>query len=231
MSYKKTLKHNYGGDRDFPSQFVIPKDIKNNALLGHIEKGVLYLNGEVNDEMADYVQDSLMLLSTEPPKEGILTAKISSPGGDVRAGLKIHDLLMLYTYETGVIVKGLAIGEAFSAASTFLLQGCAIRMATENCTIMCHNALALDFVTEHDLKSVGWHMRLLRELETVKQKMITILKRRTKRSEQDILKMLVRGRDMTAKEAKEFGLLDGVLEFVFQEEKTPTKRRASKSAV
>ncbi len=231
MSYpKKTLRQSSGGEETL-SRFVIPKDLKNNALLGHVEKGVLYLNGEVNEEMAEYVRDSLMLLTYEPPKEGVLTVKISSPGGSVRAGLEIHDLLMLYFYETGIIVKGLAIGEACSAASTFLLQGCGVRIATENCTIMCHNALSLGFVTEHDLKSVGWHVRLLRELEIIKQKMVTILMRRTKKSEKEILKMLVRGRDMTAQEAKEFGILDAVVEFTFQEEKAPAKRKTSKTIV
>ena len=198
-------------------KFIIPKDEKNLALLTLAKKGFLYLHGPVNEEMADYVRDSLMILTHEPPADGVLTVKISSPGGAVQEGLEIHDQFMMYALETGIRVEGLAIGKACSAAAMFLLQGCTYRLATENCAIMCHNALSIDIITEHDLNSIGWRTKMLRELGTIKGQAKTILMRRTKRSEQEILKLLTKGRFMTAKEAFDFGLLDGVLEFKFKE--------------
>lgn len=203
---------------------VVPQEDKNDALLALLKQGFLFLHGEVDESMAEYVRDSLVVLTREPPKEGVLTVRIGSQGGDVQAGLEIHDLFMLYAMETGVRIEGLVVGQACSAAAMFLLQGCTIRYASENCRIMCHNALAIDIITEHDLKSVGWHIRMLRELETIKAQAIKILTRRTKKTEREILKLLARGQFLTAQEALAFGLLDGVLEFKFtQPEETESE--------
>ena len=118
---KRPLTKLYSDD-GFGTTFIIPKDVKNNALLGHLEKGVLYLNGEVNEEMAEYVRDALMLLTFEPPPNGELLVKITSPGGSAAAGFEIHDLLMLFYLETGIKVRGLVIGEACSAHPLRLLR-------------------------------------------------------------------------------------------------------------
>ncbi len=212
-------------------KFVVPKEIKNAALLSLLDHGLLYLHGEVNEEMAEYVRDALVILTHEPPKEGVLTVRICSPGGNVQAGLEIHDLLMLYSLETGVRVEGLAIGQACSAAAMFLLQGCTVRFASENCEIMCHNALTIDLITEHDLKSIGWQTRMIRELEKIKAQAMRILMRRTKRTEREVLKLLAKGRFMTAQEAFAFGILDGVLEFKMEEpeEEKPTKAKRKRT--
>lgn len=208
-THRKT--HLYGGEDG--NIFLLPKNQKNEALLYHLEKGVLYLNGEVNEDMVEYVQEAILALSAIPPEDGVLTVKISSLGGDADAGLEIHDLLMLFAFETKTVVKGLAVGKAMSAAGMLILQGCTVRLATENSTIMCHNALTGMIITEHDLKSEGWRTRLLHDFENYKKRAVAILMRTTKKSERDILKLLARARFMTAREALEFGLLDGILEF------------------
>ncbi len=229
---KRPLTKLYSDD-GFGTTFIIPKDVKNNALLGHLEKGVLYLNGEVNEEMAEYVRDALMLLTFEPPPNGELLVKITSPGGSAAAGFEIHDLLMLFYLETGIKVRGLVIGEACSAAAMFLLQGCIIRQATENTTIMCHNCLSVGVISEHNIMSLGWRTKIIRELENVKEKAVTVLTRRTGKTEREVLKMLAHEKFMTAKEALEFGLLDGVLGFSFKDEKEheerPQRRKMKKA--
>ena len=212
-AYKKMGLGEYG-----ENMFVLPKDVENADLLALLEKGILYLSGEVNGNMLEYVRKSLLDLTVNPPKEKVLTVKISSPGGGADIGFEIHDLLMLYSLETGVTVKGLAIGTVCSAAAMLILQGCTIRLASENSKIMCHNALTGMIITEHDLKSAGWHARLLYELENLKKNVVTILMRKTKKSEREILKLLARARYLPAREALEFGLLDGVLEFKISEE-------------
>ncbi|MFA5831070.1 MAG: ATP-dependent Clp protease proteolytic subunit [Candidatus Paceibacterota bacterium] len=221
--------HLYGAEEG--TTFLLPKNQKNEALLYHLDKGVLYLNGEVNEDMVEYVQEAVLTLSAVPPEDGVLTVKISSLGGDADAGFEIHDLLMLFALETKTVVKGLAIGKAMSAAAMLILQGCTVRLATENSTIMCHNALTGMIITEHDLKSAGWHIRLLRDLENLKKRAVTILMRRTKKSERDILKLLARARFMTAGEALEFGLLDGILEFKMKEPEETAKEGEPTEAV
>ena len=226
MNYRKLItQKNSDYEEDRHDHFVIPKDIMNSLRLSQIEKGQIILKGPVDEKMADYVQDALMLLEMEPPKSEVVTVKISSPGGCVLSGLKIHDLLMLYSIETGIPVRGMVIGMACSAASTFLLQGCTQRLATENCMIMCHHALSGLVITEHNLKSDGWRKRLLDNFADTKEKMIRILERRTGKSEQEILKLLVRAREMSTKEAFEFGLIDDIIKFEFKEqEEKPIKR-------
>ncbi|MCK9351186.1 MAG: ATP-dependent Clp protease proteolytic subunit [Candidatus Paceibacterota bacterium] len=201
--------------------FLLPKNMENADLIALLEQGVLYFSGEVNENMLEYARKGMLFLTVHPPREGVLTVKISSPGGDADVGLEIHDLLMLYALETGITVKGFAIGKVCSAAAMIILQGCTIRIASENSKIMCHNALTGMVITEHDLKSAGWHMRLLYDLENLKKNVVTIIMRRTKKSEQEVLKLLARARYLPAKEALAFGLLDGVLGFKFNDTGNP----------
>jgi ATP-dependent protease ClpP protease subunit len=201
------------------------------SLLEKPEPEIL-LYGIVNEEMADYTRMALGFLYAEtshPPLKAIIT----STGGSVNAGLEIGGLLSEYMGG----VHGYVQGYAYSAAAQYILPGCLIRYAHKYSRMMCHYVHANIQVGEHELADNDDLEQILKNLkepdeQTIEMLMkkiqmrqvykdlkdsndqtVEILMQRTGQSEEDVRKLLCKGQVKTARECKEFGLVDAIFSY------------------
>jgi len=206
--------------------FSLPPEMSYEFKLLGLEEGEIYCIGEVNEEMAEYVQEGLLYIqSKSPPGQPFppVTVIITSNGGDEFSGLQIHDSLMLYGLRGEV--TGVVIGKAFSAASMLILQGCKHRIATENASIMCHNGTFIMSFTRKDFEDPEWQEKIRRDFARSDERVINILRNRTARSPAEIKKLLKREEFLSAREAKEFGLIDNIWCFKISNNKIPAKEK------
>lgn len=99
-----------------------------------LKERVIYVNGQVNDEMASIVTAQLLFLESENPEKDIYMY-INSPGGSVTSGLAIIDTMNYIRPDVSTIV----MGQACSMGSLFMTMGQkGKRMALPNARIMIH---------------------------------------------------------------------------------------------
>jgi ATP-dependent Clp protease protease subunit len=166
-----------------------------------LAKRIITIDGEINGDKVIYIKKCLvnLLLQGSPPVKVI----ISSNGGKVMAGLDIYDLLKLYSgKKTGVIVC-----EARSMAAV-VLQACDYRLATQNAGIMIHNTKG--GITHDELMDEEKIKKLRQEYIDTQKRINVLLSVRTGKSIEEIKTQCAKEEDMSAHEAKEFGLIDGV---------------------
>jgi len=180
------------------------------ARAAQLQKGFIDLDTYVDPLMDRVVRDSLRFLRFETPRDvNEVNITISSPGGLASVGMDIHDQLRYFTAKTGIPTYGTCIGTAASAAAMLLLQGCTHREATYNSYIMCHHgSTGLQMKTEDFEREVA---KVRKEIERDRKRALAILKARTKRSEEEIIKLLDDEEFLSAEEALEFGLIDRVI--------------------
>ena len=162
---------------------------------------VIFLTGEVEDQMADVIVAQLLFLESEDPDKDIYLY-INSPGGAVTAGLAIYDT-MQYTKPD---VCTLCLGQACSMGS-FLLTGGAKgkRFALPNSTIMIHQPLGGFKGQATDI------MIHANEIQRVKQTLNGILAKHTGKPLEEIARDTERDNFMTAAEAQAYGIVDKVI--------------------
>jgi len=168
-----------------------------------LERNLVVLKGNVNEEMAGYVRDCLLQLAARdnPP----ITVHITSGGGSVSVGLIIHDLLRLYPgKKTGVV-----IGRAESMAA-IILQVCDLRQCTRNSFVLVHN-MRTNNVEMDDLVDERKLKELKHEVITDQNKLYCILEGRTKKTRQVIAAACKEDCEMSAEEALDFGLIDEII--------------------
>jgi len=187
------------------SGFNLSADLTNKIRLTLLDKTPpeLRLYGVVNEEMASYVRQALMFLESKD-KPPTLMVRITSPGGNIVAGLEIYSLLS--QYEGGV--KGIVDGYAYSAAAQLILQGCLVRTAGKYSHLMSHFGHTIILVEEYDFGGGRKMRRILEELKTFNDQAVDIIKTRTGKDDRTIRKFLHRGLFLTPKDYKEFGLID-----------------------
>ena len=163
---------------------------------------IIFLTGPVEDYMASVVVAQLLFLEAENPKKEI-AMYINSPGGVVTAGLSIYDTMQFIRCP----VSTLCVGQAASMGSLLLAAGEAkMRFALPNARIMVHQpsggfqGQATDILIHAE------------ETKRVKQRLNEIYVRHTGRAIKLIQEALERDNFMDAEGAKEFGLVDEVLE-------------------
>ncbi|MDO8669532.1 MAG: ATP-dependent Clp protease proteolytic subunit [Candidatus Buchananbacteria bacterium] len=168
-----------------------------------LSKGIIDLGGEVDEDMAMYVRDSLMILATNDNPE--ITIVFTSNGGSVVAGLAIYDMLKNY--------PGRKIGRVSSfcrSIAAIVLQACDWRIASPNSEIKIHNvavqSLGLD-VLRHPKKIDECIKDMERDQGIINQ----IYSFRTGQSLRAITRESNRDELMTAQEALEFGLIDEII--------------------
>lgn len=161
---------------------------------------IIFLSGEINNEMADVAVAQLLFLEAEDPDKDIMLY-INSPGGLVTAGMAIYDTMNYIKAPVSTIV----IGMAASMAAVLLAAGTkGKRMALPNAEIMIHQPLggaqgqATDIAiqAEQILKS--------------KKKINRILADCTGKSEEQIAADVERDHYLSADEALEYGLIDNI---------------------
>lgn len=165
---------------------------------------IIFLQGVVQDDMANLIVAQLLYLQFEDPKADI-HLYINSPGGSVSAGMAIYDTMQFLTCP----VATYCIGMAASMGAVLLTAGApGKRYALPNARIMIHQPLAGMEGTSTDIQI---HVK---EFLKTKKKLNEILKRHTGKSLEQIEKDTDRDNFMASIEAKEYGLIDAVLERV-----------------
>ena len=170
---------------------------------------IVFLGSAVNDEVANSLVAQLLFLQSDDPKADI-HLYINSPGGSVSAGMAIYDTMQFVTCD----VATYCIGQAASMGAVLLTAGAeGKRHALPNARIMIHQPLAGMQGTAEDI------MIHAKEFRNVKKKLNDILIKHTGQSLETIEADTDRDRFMTATEAKEYKLIDNVVEHM---EPTPS---------
>jgi len=163
---------------------------------------IIFLQGQVRDEMANAIVAQLLLLQSQDPKADV-HMYINSPGGSISAGLAIYDTMQFITCD----VATYCIGMAASMGAALLTAGAAgKRYALPNARIMIHQPLAGYEGTSTEVQIY------LKEFLRTKRNMNELLKKHTGRSLEQLEKDTDRDNYMSAAEARDYGLIDHVLD-------------------
>ena len=167
-----------------------------------LKERIIFLVGPINDNVASLVTAQLLFLESEDPKKEIYLY-INSPGGLVTAGLGIYDTMQYIKPD----VSTLCIGQAASMGSFLLAAGKkGKRHSLPNSRIMVHQPSA---GFQGQATDIEIHAN---EVLALKKRLNEIYSKHTGKSVEDIKKALERDNFMTPESAKEFGLIDEVVE-------------------
>ena len=166
-----------------------------------LKDSIIFLDGEIRDDMADLVVAQLIFLESEDPKKDI-SLYINSPGGSVTAGLAIYDTMQYIRPD----VRTICVGQACSMASLILAAGApGKRSILPYARVMIHQPFGGVEGQATDIL-VG-----SRELQRIKKISSEILSKHTGKSEEEISKAIERDYFMDAEGAKDFGIVDLVM--------------------
>ncbi|MDY4976482.1 MAG: ATP-dependent Clp endopeptidase proteolytic subunit ClpP [Clostridia bacterium] len=163
---------------------------------------IVFLSEEVNDATASLVVAQMLFLEGEDPDKDI-NFYINSPGGSITAGMAIYDTMQYIKCDVSTICVGMA-----ASMGAFLLASGAPgkRFALPNSEIMIHQPLG---GTQGQATDIKIHAdRIIKIRETLNK----ILSERTGKSLEVINHDTERDNFMSAAEAKEYGLVDEVIE-------------------
>ena len=167
-----------------------------------LKERIVFLIGPVNDSVSTLVTAQLLYLESENPKKEI-SFYINSPGGLVTSGLGIYDTMQYIK----PAVSTLCIGQASSMGSFLLAAGeKGKRFSLPNSRIMVHQPSA---GFQGQATDIEIHAK---EILSLKDRLNKIYSKHTKKSELEIKKALERDKFLTPSEAKDFGLIDEVVE-------------------
>ena len=167
-----------------------------------LKERIIFLVGPVNDNVSTLVTAQLLFLESENPKKEI-SFYINSPGGLVTSGLGIYDTMQYIK----PAVSTLCIGQASSMGSFLLAAGeKGKRFSLPNSRIMVHQPSA---GYQGQATDIEIHAK---EILSLKDRLNKLYSKHTKKSETEIKKALERDNFMTPSEAKNFGLIDEVVE-------------------
>jgi len=167
-----------------------------------LKERIIFLVGPINDNVASLITAQLLFLESEDPKKEI-NLYINSPGGLVTAGLGIYDTMQYIKPD----VTTLCIGQAASMGSFLLAAGKkGKRFSLPNSRIMVHQPSA---GFQGQATDIEIHAR---EVLALKKRLNEIYSKHTGKSVDDVKKALERDNFMTPESAKEFGLIDEVVE-------------------
>lgn len=167
-----------------------------------LKERIIFLVGPINDNVASLVTAQLLFLESEDPKKEIYLY-INSPGGLVTAGLGIYDTMQYIKPD----VSTLCIGQAASMGSFLLAAGKkGKRFSLPNSRIMVHQPSA---GFQGQATDIEIHAN---EVLALKKRLNEIYSKHTGKAIDDIKKALERDNFMTPEVAKDFGLIDSVVE-------------------
>ena len=163
---------------------------------------IIFLGDEVNDVTAGLVVAQLLFLEAEDPDKDI-HLYINSPGGSVTAGMAIYDTMQYIKPDVSTICIGMA-----ASMGAFLLNAGAKgkRYALPNSTIMIHQPLG---GAKGQATDIEIHARWILQ---IKERLNQILSERTGQPLEKIKADTERDNFMSAMEAKEYGLVDEVID-------------------
>lgn len=164
----------------------------------------IFLSTQVDDKSAKEIIRKVWYLEHTNPGKPILFV-INSPGGSVDSGFAIWDQMKMITSPIYTLVTGLA---ASMGSILSLVSGNGKRYATKNSRIMIHQPLIGGVIqgqaTDLEIQA--------KEIIKTREALIDIYEKETGRKRAEIEKALDRDTWMSATEAKEFGLIDEIVE-------------------
>ena len=167
-----------------------------------LKERIVFVVGPINDSVASLVTAQLLFLESEDPKKEI-SLYINSPGGLVTAGLGIYDTMQYIKPE----ISTLCIGQAASMGSFLLAAGeKGKRFSLPNSRIMVHQPSA---GFQGQATDIEIHAN---EVLSLKKRLNEIYSKHTGKSVDEIKTSLERDNFMTPDNAKDFGLIDKVVD-------------------
>jgi len=167
-----------------------------------LKERVIFLVGGVDDHVANVIVAQMLFLEAENPEKDI-SLYINSPGGVVTAGMSIYDTMQFIKPDVSTI----CIGQAASMGALLLASGAkGKRYALPNSRIMIHQPSGGSQGQATDIEIQA------REILTLRQRLNEILARHTGQSFETIASDTERDNFKSAEAAKEYGLVDEVLE-------------------
>lgn len=166
---------------------------------------IIFLGGAIDDDVSNLIVAQLLFLEAEDPEKDI-NLYINSPGGSITAGMAIYDTIQYIRPD----VRTICIGMAASMGAFLLAAGAkGKRVVLPNSEVLIHQPL----IGGHGLSGQATEIEIhARHLLRTKAKMNKILAERTGQPIEKIERDTERDYYMTAEEAKEYGLIDQVLE-------------------
>ena len=167
-----------------------------------LKERIIFLTGQINDNVASLITAQLLFLEAEDPKKEIYLY-INSPGGLVTAGLGIYDTMQYIKPD----ISTLCIGQAASMGSFLLAAGTkGKRFSLPNSRIMVHQPSA---GFQGQVTDIEIHAN---EVLSLKKRLNEIYSKHSGKTVDEIKSALERDNFMTADSAKSFGLIDQVVE-------------------
>ncbi len=165
-----------------------------------LEDRIIFLNGEIDDNVANSIVAQLIYLEGKNPDKDIFLY-INSPGGSISAGLAIYDTMKYIKCDVSTLCIGLA-----ASMGAFLLAGGTKgkRFALPNSEILIHQPLGGAQGQASDILIHAKH------IEFIKKKMNTILSANTGKPLKVVEKDTDRDNFMTPEEAKDYGIIDEI---------------------
>lgn len=167
-----------------------------------LRERIVFVTGEVEDQMASLIVAQLLFLESENPKKDIYMY-INSPGGVVTAGMAIHDTMQYIRPRVGTV----CVGQAASMGSFLLAAGePGMRVALSNARVMIHQPSggARGMASDIEIQA--------REILRIRKRMNDLYVKYTGKSLKEIEKAMDRDTFLEAEEAKAFGLVDQVFD-------------------
>ncbi|MBO6055842.1 MAG: ATP-dependent Clp endopeptidase proteolytic subunit ClpP [Alphaproteobacteria bacterium] len=167
-----------------------------------LKERIVFLNGEVNDVSANLVCAQLLFLESEDPKKDIFFY-INSPGGIVTSGLSIYDTMQYISPD----VVTICMGQAASMGSLLLTAGAAgKRYSLPNSRVMIHQPSG---GCRGQATDIEIHAR---EILDLRKRLNNIYVKHTGKELSEVEKAMERDNFMSPEEAKNFGLIDKIIE-------------------
>ncbi len=165
-----------------------------------LEDRVVFLSGQITDEVANLVVAQLIYLESKDPTKDI-SLYINSPGGEVTAGLAIYDTMRYIRCDVSTICIGMA-----ASMGAFLLSSGAKgkRYALPNSEIMIHQVLGGSQGQASDVEIQT------KQLLKIKNKLNALLAENVGKDVETVERDTDRDNYLTAEEAKEYGIVDKV---------------------
>ena len=166
-----------------------------------LKNRIIILTGEIDDNLASCVVSELLYLDSISNDD--ISLYINSPGGSVTAGMAIYDTMNFIKSDVSTI----CIGMAASMAAFLLSSGeKGKRFILPNAEVMIHQPLGGASGQATEIKIAAEHILKLRD------KLNTILSKNTNQSLEKIKQDTERDNFMDSKEAKEYGIVDEIIE-------------------
>lgn len=167
-----------------------------------LRERIIFLGTEIDDDVANSIIAQLLLLDSENPDKDIMLY-INSPGGVITSGMAIYDTMNLIKADVATI----CLGEAASMGAFLLCSGAkGKRMSLPSSRIMIHQPLggAKGQATDIELEA--------KEILRMKEMLINIIAQNSGLDIEKVKEDCERDHYLSAFEAKEYGLIDKVIE-------------------